>query len=87
MFTDAQRVSADAAAVPWKANGLRHSFASHRLAAIQNAAQVSLELGKSPSVVFKHYRELVKPADAERWFTITPDQAANVVQLPAEAVA
>ncbi len=82
-FNDAQRATGDAAGVPWKANGLRHSFASYRLAATQNAAQVSLELGNSPAVVFAHYRELVKPADAEHWFSITPDQAANVVPLPA----
>lgn len=83
-FNDAQRATADAAKVPWKANGLRHSFASYRLAATQNAAQVSLELGNSPAVVFAHYRELVKPADAERWFAIAPEQAANVVSLKQE---
>jgi integrase len=55
----------------WKNNGLRHSFISYRLAAIQNTAQVALEAGNSPQMIFQHYRELVRPADAERWFAVT----------------
>lgn len=58
--------------ITWKNNGLRHSFISYRLADIQSAAQVSLEAGSSPKVIFKHYRELVKPADAKEWFSIQP---------------
>lgn len=80
-FNDAQQATASAAGVEWKSNGLRHSFASYRLAQTQNAAQVSLEMGNSPQVVFRHYRELVKPADAERWFAIVPETPANVVSL------
>jgi integrase len=70
-----------AAGVPWKGNALRHSFASYRLAQTQSAAQVSLEMGNSPQVVFRHYRELVKPADAAAWFAVAPEQPANVVSL------
>ena len=56
----------------WKHNALRHSFISYRVAQIQNVAQVALEAGNSPRMVFSNYRELVRPADAERWFGITP---------------
>ena len=56
----------------WKNNGLRHSFISYRLAAIQNTAQVALEAGNSPQMIFQHYRELVRPGDAEKWFAVTP---------------
>ncbi|MEY4385535.1 MAG: hypothetical protein RLY20_818 [Verrucomicrobiota bacterium] len=56
----------------WKHNALRHSFISYRVAQIQNVAQVALEAGNSPGMIFKHYRELVRPADAERWFAIVP---------------
>ena len=59
--------------VSWKHNALRHSFISYRLAQVQNTAQVALEAGNSPQMVFQHYRELVRPADAEKWFGITPD--------------
>jgi len=53
-------------------NGLRHSYVSYRLAATQNAAQVALEAGNSPKMIFQHYRELVTPEDAEKWFSIEP---------------
>lgn len=71
-----------AVGVKWQANGLRHSFASYHLAKHQNAAALSLELGhKSPDMLFAHYRELVTPEDAERYWNIRPVAAANVVQL------
>lgn len=47
----------------WKKNALRHSFISYRVAAIQSVAQVALEAGNSPQMIFRHYRELVRPAD------------------------
>jgi integrase len=56
----------------WKHNGLRHSFISYRLAAVQNTAQVALEAGNSPQTIFKHYRELVQSKDAEAWFGLAP---------------
>jgi hypothetical protein len=54
-------------------NGLRHSFCSYRLAQTNNAAQVALEAGNSPTMIFRHYRELVTPAQAEAWFSIRPN--------------
>ena len=59
----------------WKHNGLRHSFCSYRLASIQNAAQVALEAGNSPTVIFKSYRQLVTPVAAKAWFSIVPMNA------------
>ena len=56
----------------WKHNALRHSFISYRVAQTQNVAQVALEAGNSPQMIFKHYRELVRPKDAEAWFAIMP---------------
>ena len=70
--SDARVEAAKAAGIPWKHNGLRHSFCSYRLAQIQNAAQVALEAGNSPTMVFRHYRELVKPEQAKAWFSIMP---------------
>ena len=57
-------------AFAWKHNALRHSFISYRVAEIQNVAQVSLEAGNSPQMIFKHYRELVRPVAAKEWFAI-----------------
>jgi hypothetical protein len=41
-------------ALPWKHNALRHSFISYRVADIQNVAQVALEAGNSPGMIFGH---------------------------------
>ena len=68
--------------VKWKHNALRHSYISYRVAQIQNVAQVALEAGNSPKVIFSNYRELVKPAAAVKWFSIEPTTPANVVSAP-----
>lgn len=68
-------------AFSWKHNGLRHSFISYRVAKTQNVAQVALEAGNSPQMIFRHYRELVRPADAEKWFAISPGASENVIAL------
>jgi len=75
-------------AVEWKQNGLRHSYASYRLAVTADDNRVAAELGNSASMVHKHYKELVKKAaDAEKWFNVKPDGPANVLTLPAAATA
>ena len=51
----------------WPENCMRHSFVSYRLAATGNAAQTALESGHDQAVLFAHYRELVRPKDAERY--------------------
>jgi hypothetical protein len=38
-------------------------------------------------MVFRHYRELVRPADAAKWFSIAPRTAANVISMKAASVA
>jgi hypothetical protein len=60
-------------AFAWKHNALRHSFISSRVAQVQDVAKVSLEAGNSPRMVFSNYREIVRPADAEKWIGITPE--------------
>ena len=63
----------------WKKNALRHSFISYRLADVQAAAQVALEAGNSPQIIFQHYCELVRPKDAKSWFSITPGDDGKIV--------
>jgi integrase len=76
-FNKNQNATSVAAKVTWKANALRHSFISYRVAEIQNVAQVALEAGNSPAMIFGHYRELVTADDAKAWFAIAPAQPAN----------
>lgn len=65
--------------VAWKHNGLRHSFVSYRLASTQSPEQTAFEAGNSPAMVFKHYRELVTPKEAEAWFGVLPEVPSNVL--------
>ncbi len=68
--------------VDWPDNALRHSFASYHLANFKNAASTALELGHHDSrITFRHYRELVKPKEAERFWNIRPAAVEKVVQL------
>ena len=83
----------------WKHNALRDSDNSYRQAAAPNTAQVALEAGNSPEMIFGHYRELVRGLDAEKWFGITPEAAeaakaaresgaeSKIVKLPKAAAA
>jgi integrase len=75
------RVRKAAGLAHWPKNGLRHSFASYRLAAIHDAPRVSSELGHaSPTMLYSTYREIVLPKEAERFWEITPAaDAKNVV--------
>ena len=67
------------AGLKWKHNGLRHSFISYRLAVVQDVGKVALEAGNSPQMIFKHYRELVTPDEAQEWISIAPLQNNGVV--------
>ncbi len=73
---------AEKSGVPWKHNGLRHSFISYRVALLKDVGQVSLEAGNSPQMIFKHYRQLVRDSEAQEWFSIQPPkQAENVIPM------
>ena len=79
-----QRETSALAGFKWKKNALRHSYASYRFALTTDAGRVAGEMGNSHQIVHSNYRELVTPADAERWFAAmpTPD-AANILPMPA----
>jgi integrase len=68
----------------WPDNALRHSFASYHLAHFNNSAALALEMGHTDSgMIFNHYRQLVRPKDAERYWNISPAAKEKVVQLAA----
>lgn len=56
----------------WSQNALRHSFASYHFAKHKNENETAALMGNSPQMVFEHYREIVRPADADKFFAITP---------------
>jgi integrase len=69
----------------WPDNALRHSFASYHLAHFKNAAATAMECGHHDSrITYRHYRELVKPQDAARFWEIKPSKPAQkIVQFAA----
>jgi integrase len=71
----------EAAAIEqWPQNALRHSFASYHLAKFNDAAALALELGHtSAHLVFQHYRQLVRPKQAERYWNIAPVRGGTKV--------
>jgi integrase len=74
------RVRTAAGLARWPKNGLRHSFASYRLAAIHDAPRVASELGHTnPQMLYGTYRELVLPQEAERYWKIAPAEEAEKV--------
>lgn len=71
-YTRMATAGRDQPPVEWPDNGLRHSYASYRFALTTDAGRLAGEMGNSPGVVYRDYRELVKKSDAERWFNIMP---------------
>ncbi len=66
----------------WPHNALRHSFASYHLAHFKDAAALALELGHTNSnLVFQHYRQLVKPKTATRYWNIVPTKALKGTKI------
>lgn len=63
----------DAPPLLWKRNGLRHSYASYRLALTSDVAMVALEMGNSPQKIFSNYRKLVTKSHAVAWFDLSPN--------------
>jgi len=82
------RVRKAAELTRWPQNGLRHSFASYRLAAIHDAPRVAAELGHTtPQPLYSTYRELVLPEEAERYWELIPEEnARNVVSFNAKSI-
>jgi integrase len=70
-MSDAARKAAEISA--WPHDALRHSFASYHIAHFKNMAETALNLGHTDArVTAKHYREVVKPSEAEQYWQITP---------------
>lgn len=67
--------------VAWPQNAMRHSYGSYRLADCQDAPRVALEMGNSAPMVFAHYRELVRPKDAGKFWKIRPAGGNRITQF------
>lgn len=80
------RLRAGAGIEAWPKNALRHSFASYHVAAHKNAPLTSLEMGHdNPNQLFASYRELVKPAEAAKYWQLMPSADAGKKVVPLAA--
>lgn len=71
----------------WPANALRHSYASYHLVKYNDAASLALQMGHADTgMIFGHYREVVRPDDAEEYWKIgLPEADAQVIPFVAAA--
>jgi len=67
----------------WPVNVMRHTFVSYRLAETQDAGKTALESGHDQAVLFAHYRELVKPAQAKSYWSIAPYVSEKITSIGA----
>jgi len=88
LVRDSREKTCKSAKIEWPSNALRHSFASYHLAHHQNAAITATQLGHtSPTMLYKHYREVVRPDEADKWWSILPPaEYGNIVAFSAKAV-
>jgi integrase len=63
----------------WPTNALRHSFGSYHLAYFKDAAALALQMGNSPDMIFRHYREVVRPRVAKNYWQIKPARTGEKV--------
>jgi integrase len=71
-----------ATGIEWVDNGMRHSFASYRLAAPgAQINEIALEMGHTTTkLLFDAYREVATPEEATRYWAIAPKESRpNVV--------
>jgi integrase len=68
----------------WPPNACRHSFASYHLAHFRDPRELALEMGHTNSeVTFRHYRERVRPSEAQEFWRVVPAISAEpkIVQV------
>ncbi len=76
------------AKINWTRDVMRHTFASYHLAQHENAGATALQLGHhgDTTVLFNHYRNLVRRKDAGRFWNLRPLRM-QVIRFPKAAIA
>lgn len=57
----------------WPHDVCRHTFGSYFTELHHDVAKTSLEMGNSPKIVLRNYRELVTPEACQKFWSLTPD--------------
>ena len=73
---------------PWVQDYMRHTAISMYLAKHQHEGEAATWAGNSPNVIHRHYKGLVKEADATEFWKLTPATVkSEVVTFPGEKAA
>lgn len=64
---------------------MRHTAISNHFAHNKHEGETASWAGNSPNVIHRHYKALVKEADATEFREITPDNVAQTIPFPAAA--
>ena len=66
----------------WPRNAMRHSYASYHISHFRDSAALALELGHTTTaLIFQHYRQVVRAADAEKYWKIFPRENPGAEKL------
>ena len=79
-----RRATMEAAGIEkWPQDVLRHSFASAHYAFHRNPAQTALLLGhRDQDMLLTHYRDLMKPSEAAKYWQIAPETTNDAKIVP-----
>lgn len=71
----------------WVPDYMRHTAISNHFAHNKHEGETASWAGNSPNVIHRHYKALVKEADAKEFWEITPDNVGTIIPMPAQAAA
>jgi integrase len=72
---------------PWVADYMRHTAISNHFAFHKHEGETASWAGNSPNIIHRHYKALVKEADAKEYWEISPTSVGEVISIPAPAAA
>lgn len=67
----------------WPQDVLRHSFATHWMAAHAHEGRLAEILGNSPAIVQRHYKGLTTAKEGRKYFKITPVSEGKIIKMRA----
>jgi hypothetical protein len=68
---------------PWTSDILLHTGISNHLACFQNEGKTAAWAGNSPDIIQRHYKGLIKEADAREFWKLAPKEKKSKKSVPA----
>jgi integrase len=70
---------------PWVQDYMRHTAISYHFAWCQHEGKTAMWAGNSPDIVHRKYKDLVKPENVRKFWSIAPTAAENIITLKTAA--